>query len=211
MPGASVARAEEPRGKDSPPLTSDLLEEIEGQDGGERISLGEIAEVTGGRAIGLLLLILSLPETIPMIGLSAILAAPILVLGGALLIQGDDPTIPDWVRDRSLPRDKVDGAIRRTRRVMAWLDKVSRPRWSGMAHAARLQGAICVSMALVLAIPIPGVNIIAALAVALTGIGILQRDGLVITGAAVAAVAAAVAFGLVGAGAWTAVEGWFSG
>jgi hypothetical protein len=196
------------RATDGPSRTSDLLEEIEEKEGGDRISLGEIADITGGRAFGLLLLILALPETIPMIGLSAILAAPIFVLGGALLIRGDDPSIPGWVRDRSVPREKVRGAIRRTRRVVAWLDRVSRPRWPRMANAARLQGAVCILMAVVLAIPIPGINIVAALAVALTGVGILQRDGLVTAAAAVAALAAAFGFALVGLGAWTTVGGW---
>jgi len=171
--------------------------------GGEsQIRVGEMTEVIGGRAHGLVLLILSLPETIPMVGLSAILATPIFILGVVLVIRGADPPVPAWVRRRSLPRDKVQGAIRRTRRIVRWLDRVVRPRWPRLAGAGRLQGSICIVMALLLAIPIPGVNILAAAAVAGVGLGILQRDGLVIAMAGGAALLALLAFGAVFAGAW---------
>jgi len=184
------------------PSTGDLLKKIEEMEGEDQIPVGEITEVIGGRAHGLVLLILSLPETIPMVGLSAILAAPILILGVVLVIRGADPPVPEWVRRRSLPRKKVQGAIRRTRPVVRWLDRVVRPRWSRLATAGRLQGTICIVMALLLAIPIPGVNIMAAAAVAGVGLGILQRDGLVIAMAAGAALLALLGFSAVVAGAW---------
>jgi hypothetical protein len=185
------------------PRTSDLLARIEEKDGGDRLSVGEITEVVGGRAHGLIILLLSLPETIPMVGLSAILAAPIFVLGVALVLRGADPPVPGWVRDRSLPREKVQGAIRRTRRVVRWLDRVSKPRWPRLAAAGRLQGAICILMAILLAIPIPGINLLAAAAVAGVGLGILQRDGLVIAASGVVALAALLGFAVVGSEAWS--------
>ena len=184
------------------PSTGDLLKKIEEMEGEDQMPVGEITEVIGGRAHGLVLLILSLPETIPMVGLSAILAAPIFILGVVLVIRGADPPVPEWVRRRSLPRKKVQGAIRRTRPVVRWLDRVVRPRWNRLATAGRLQGTICIVMALLLAIPIPGVNILAAAAVAGVGLGILQRDGLVIAMAAGAALLALLGFSAVVAGAW---------
>jgi len=183
------------------PSTGDLLKKIEEMEGEDQMPIGEITEVIGGRAHGLVLLILSLPETIPMVGLSAILAAPILILGVVLLIRGADPPVPEWVRRRSLPRKKVQGAIRRTRPVVRWLDRVVRPRWNRLATAGRLQGIICIVMAILLAIPIPGVNILAAAAVAGVGLGILQRDGLVIAMAGGSGLLAVLAFGAVVAGA----------
>jgi hypothetical protein len=188
-----------PRG--DTPSTGELLEKIEAMEGESRITIGAMTEVIGGRAHGLVLLVLSLPETIPMVGLSAILAAPILILGVVLVIRGADPPVPAWVRRRSLPRKKVQGAIRRTRPAVRWLDSVVRPRWHRMARAGRLQGTICIVMAILLAIPIPGVNLLAAAAVAGVGLGILQRDGLVVVLAGGAAVLALLGFGAVVAGA----------
>lgn len=193
------------------PRTSDLLEKIEEKEGGDRLAVEEITEVVGGRAHGLIILLLSLPETIPMVGLSAVLAAPIFVLGAALVLRGADPSVPGWVRKRSLPREKVQGAIRRTRRVVRWLDRVSKPRWSWLATAGRLQGTICILMAVLLAIPIPGINLLAAAAVAGVGLGILQRDGLAIAASGVAALAALVGFAVVGSEAWSFLADRFTG
>jgi hypothetical protein len=186
-----------------PPRTSDLLDDLKSAGDGDRITLGEIVAASGGRAHGLVLLILSLPETVPMIGLSAILAAPIFVLGAAMVVRGDEPPIPGWVRRRSLRRDRVEGAVRKTRRAVRWLDHVSKPRLPRLANSGRLQGAICVLMAAVLAIPIPGINILAAFSVAGTGLGILQRDGLFIAAAAVLAALALLGMTAVLTGAWT--------
>lgn len=200
-----------PDGSGRPSRTSELLGEIAALEGGERLSLEEVSRVVGGRAVGLLLLVLSLPETIPMVGLSAILAAPILVLGAVLLWKGADPPIPGWVRNRTLPREKVRSAVERTRPVVRWLDRVSRPRWPLLAGAGRLQGAVCIAMAVVLAIPIPGVNLLAAGAVAATGLGILQRDGLAVAGGLLLAGASLLGFAAVATGARSLVGGWMGG
>jgi hypothetical protein len=195
------------RGNDRP--TWELLEEIQEMEGGDKLGVGEITEVIGSRAHGLILLVLALPETIPMVGLSAILAAPIFVIGVVLVVKGANPPVPGWVENRSLPRDKAQSAIRRLRRVVQWLDRVLKPRWSRLARAGRLQGLICVVMAILLAIPVPGINLLAAAAVAGVGLGILQRDGLVIALAGVLAVVATVGFGFVMSGAGSLLMGWF--
>jgi len=189
--------------------TWEILAEIQEMEGGEKLGVGEIAELIGNRVHGLVLLVLSIPETIPMVGLSAILAAPIFVIGVVLVIKGADPPIPGWVRGRSLPREKVQGAIGKLRPVVQWLDKVLRPRWSGFTRSGRLHGVICILMAILLAIPVPGINVLAAAAVAGVGLGILQRDGLVIAIACVLAMVAAVGFGLVMSGAGSLLMGWF--
>lgn len=189
--------------EDRPPPTSELLEGLRRAGEGERITLGDILEASKGRAHGLLLLALALPETVPMIGVSAVLATPIFILGAAMLVRGSDPPVPRWVRRRSLKRTHVEGAVRKTRRIARWLDRVSRPRMVRLAEAGRIQGAICVVMAVVLAIPFPGINIAAAFSVAAVGLGILQRDGLLIAAAAVLATIAAAAMAAVLTGAWT--------
>jgi hypothetical protein len=196
---------------ESPQTTSDLLEEIAELEGDDRISLGDIADVVGSRAHGLILLALSLPETIPMVGLSAILAAPIFVLGVVLTLRGEDPPVPGWVRRRTLPRDKMQGAIKRTRRVVKWLDRISRPRWNRMARAGCVQGVLCVLMAIILAIPIPGINLVAAASVAALGLGILQRDGAAVSVAVVLGIAAIAGFAFVVSGSWSMVTGFFGG
>lgn len=190
---------------DQPPPTSKLLERLRNAGDGEKITLGEVLDASQGRAHGVLLLALALPETIPMIGVSAVLATPIFIVGAAMLIRGTDPSVPGWVQRRTIKRKYVDTAVRKTRRIARWLDRVSRPRSPRLAAAGRVQGGICVLMAVVLAIPVPGINIVAAFSVAAVGVGILQRDGLLIGAAAVLAVVAAAGVIAVFTGAWSLV------
>lgn len=183
-----------------PPRTSELLEEAADAGEGERVTLGRILDRTGGRAHGLVLMLLGLPEMVPMIGLSAILATPIFLIGAAMLIKGADPPLPGWLRRRSVPRYRIVSSIDRSKRILGRLDRVSRPRWAPVANAARIQGFGCMAMAAVLAFPMPGINIVAASGVVALGLGILQRDGLLI---ALALLAGAVAL----AGAIAVVSG----
>ena len=132
---------------------------------------------TDGRAIGLLLLLIALPETIPFIGLSAILAMPIFVIGAYMLVQGEQPRLPQWLLRRSLSADMVQNAIARSLPTIRRLERVLRPRWPSLASAGRLQGVVCMLMAILLAVPIPGINILSAFSVGCIGIAIVQRDG----------------------------------
>jgi hypothetical protein len=157
---------------------------------GDRISLGEIAEEMGGRASGLALLVFALPETIPMIGLSLILAVPIAMVGGYMVAHGEEVSLPGWLRRRSIRRALVEAAVDRMLPVVRWVEQRSRPRWTRLARACRLQGAVSLVMAIVLAFPMPGVNILAAFGVFGTGLGMLLRDGRII---AIAFVFAALA------------------
>lgn len=162
------------------PPVSELLEGLRSAADTDRIALGDIGNAVHGRAHGLLLVLLALPEMVPMIGLSAILAAPIFVIGGSMLFYGADPPLPRWLRCRSIARSRIESSIERTRPLLRWLDRVSRPRWGTIARAGRLHGLACVILAVILAVPIPGVNILAAFGVGGIGLGILQRDGAVI-------------------------------
>lgn len=186
--------------------TSELLRELRERGGGDRVLLEEVTAVVGGRAHGLAMVLLGLPELVPMVGLSAVLALPILLVGASMIWHGADPPLPRWVRNRSVGRARLQRALDRTAGLVRRLDRIARPRWPALAMAGRLQGTVLVAMAVVLAVPVPGVNIVAALAVVGTGLGILQRDGVVFFGAAVAAVLAAVGMAAVAVGAVEVVQ-----
>jgi len=185
----------------TPPPISRVLTDLVAQPG-ERISLGYMAERMRGRAFGMILLVFALPETIPMIGFSLILAIPIALVGGYMLVHGEEVVLPAWIRKRSIKRRHVEAAVVRMLPVLRWAERVSRPRWHRLAAACRLQGAVTLVMAVILALPIPGLNFLAAAGVFGTGLGMLLRDGRIIavafTSAAIAAAGtAAVLMGIV--------------
>ncbi len=187
----------------APPPTSELLSGLlAGRTGAERVTLAEISAGLRGRANGLLLLILALPEMVPMIGFSLVLAIPIFLLSLHILIRGPRPGLPAWLGRRSIRRQKVEKALRYSLPVFRRIEGFSRPRWPGLALAGRPQGGVCLLMSVFLGIPFPGINILAALAVSGIGLGILQRDGVIVAVSAIFAVlalaaAAGVIFGAV--------------
>lgn len=160
--------------------TSILLARFRAQPAATRITLAEIAAATAGRAHGILLVLLALPETIPMLGFSLVLAIPILVIGGCMLLFGRARPLPKWLLRRGLSRHIVDRAIDAALPHLQRMERVLGPRWPNLAGADRLLGGCTALMALLLAIPMPGVNILAALAVASIGIGLLERNGVVV-------------------------------
>jgi hypothetical protein len=149
----------------------------------DRITLREIAAATGGRSHGLMLLLIALPETIPMVGLSLILATPVFFIGILMVRHGPSFPLPLWLGRRTLKRSLLTKTIDRTLPVIRRLDRLLKPRWTRLVEAGRLQGAVCVVMSVVLAVPFPGPNILAAFAVAGIGLGILQQDGRAIAAA----------------------------
>jgi hypothetical protein len=149
----------------------------------DRISLQEIAEATQGRSHGLLLLLLALPETIPMVGFSLILAIPIFLIGILMVRHGPSFPLPRWLGRRTMKRSLLNSTIDRTLPALRRLDRILKPRRTRMVEAGRLQGVVCIVMAVVLAVPLPGPNIMAAFAVAGIGLGILQQDGSAIAAA----------------------------
>jgi hypothetical protein len=184
---------------------STLLDELRNEDG-ERISVEDVFERTGGRAHGLLLLVLGLPEVIPMVGLSAVLAAPIFAVGAYMLARGADPRLPGWIRRRSMSRARFRKAVDRTRSIVHKLERIGRPRLDSVARAGRIQGLACMILAAVLAVPIPGINILAAFGVVSMGFGILQRDGAFVLASLLATVIAAGGMIAVLLGAITLVD-----
>jgi hypothetical protein len=180
-----------------------VLEKVEG----DEVSVGQLIDETEGRAHGIVLLTLSVPEAVPMIGLSAVLALPILGIGVVLLVKGGNPPIPRWVRERTFRRKKVDSAIRKVIPALRRVERGSRPRWPRAASASRVHGLICIAMSVILAIPVPGINALAALAVGAVGLGILQRDGLAIAVAGALATFATLGFVAVFGGVWSRLAG----
>lgn len=189
--GERAGNTAPPEGAEGPPPTSELVRELRDLGEGETVTLGEIGNALKGRAYGLVLLALALPELIPMVGLSVVLAAPILVIDAYMVWHGRETTLPRWVQRRSIKRSRLETAIDKSLPMLRRLDRVSRPRWHALAGATRPQGVVCILMAVVLAVPIPGVNILAAFGVAGIGVGMLQHDGVVIALAFASSVLAA--------------------
>lgn len=165
-----------------------------------RVSVADLLQCLGDRAIGALMFIFAAPNILPVPpGVSAILGAPLIFLAAQLML-GLRPWLPSLVLKRSLTREDFATL---TRRIVPWLvkaERLLRPRYGALARAPMeyLVGAVCLLLSLVLVLPIPLGNALPALAISLMALGVLERDGLwILAGLMASVVATTVVSGVV--------------
>ncbi|MGO7870950.1 exopolysaccharide biosynthesis protein [Rhizobium leguminosarum] len=182
----------------------------------ERISIGDIFDTMGDRAISALMLIFALPNAFPTPpGTSAVLGAPLVFLA-AQLTFGLKPWLPKVIANRSMRREDFVTIVGRIHRWLAWAERMLKPRLAIFAEppAEYLAGAACLLLSIVLLLPVPLGNILPAVTISVFAFGILGRDGLfALIGFVMTAVSLVVAggviYGLVKAGIYLVVQ-WFA-
>lgn len=147
-----------------------------------RVSVRDIRDALGNRAYGLLLFVFALPNIVPVgiPGVSTILGLPLVLLSAQLLLGLPVPWFPHWLLDRSVNRDKLAVAIRHSLPHLMKLERILRPRllWLTGPVAERLLALVCLTLAIILSLPIPFGNWPPALAIALLALSLIERDGL---------------------------------
>lgn len=182
-----------------PPATelplSAVLTEIS-EHGEPRISVEDLMQKFGGRAIGALLFVFGLACMLPLPpGATTIFGFPLVLLAPQLVIGAAVPWLPQSVRRRTLSTADLKTGLPK---VIPWLQKVeavSKPRLTFLFGGVgeRVLGLVCTALALVLILPIPGGNILPAMAVSALSFALIQRDGLIaLLGYALAVTSASV-------------------
>jgi hypothetical protein len=144
------------------------------------ISIAELTELFGGRALGALLLVFGLACTLPLPpGGTTIFGAPLVLLAPQLVIGRRAPWLPRRLRERTIATVHLKRGLPR---ALVWLERVeavSRPRLSFLFGPVgeRAIGLVCTLLALVLILPIPLGNILPAAAVSVLSLALVQRDG----------------------------------
>jgi hypothetical protein len=177
----------------SPPLSSDrrisdVLDDIAANAHGARVTLGEIMASLEERAFALLMVVLGLPNVLPMPPPIPLLCGFFLVFIALQIVLGRHrPWIPRRALTASVPRDKLDKAVARATPVLRMLERFSRRRLSFLPADWELRGAgillLIVSIGLVGAAPLIG-QIPMGISICLMGLGLFERDGVVMLVAA---------------------------
>jgi len=148
------------------------------------VTLRELMERLGERASGLLVVILALPfcapVTLPGLSTPFGLVIAFIAMRHAL---GLAPWLPNRLLAVKLPPRFLKTVMGGTKRLVGWIDRRLRPRWSWLTCTpSRLRfhsWSICIS-ALLLALPLGGIpftNTLPGLAIFVGMLGILARDG----------------------------------
>jgi len=165
---------------DSTAPISRIVAEVAAQCPGERISLGEMAEVFGDRAFGLLILLLLLPSLLP--GLASVFGTPILILGIQMGIGMRAPRLPGFISRMTIRRSDL---LRLSSISSSWLKRIERyvrprPGVFVSPFGDRVVGWLSTYVAIMLILPGPGTNGPPAFGNIIMALGLVEHDSRVI-------------------------------
>jgi hypothetical protein len=190
---------------DPPRPLSELVRRLADSEA-DTVSLGEVADALGPRALAGLLLVFGLACALPLPpGATTVFGLPLLLLAPQVATGQSAPWLPRRLRERRVAQAQLKLVLGRVAPWLERMERLSRPRFGFVVgrEGRRLIGVICTIFAIVLILPIPLGNMLPATAVSLFSLAIIQRDGLAAMagyGFAVASVGAlALAAGLIGA------------
>ncbi|MFT0892157.1 exopolysaccharide biosynthesis protein [Pseudochelatococcus sp. G4_1912] len=165
------------------PRTSSVLIAL-GQAEGERLAVTEIVQALGPQAFAVLIVVLGLPNCLPMPPPIPLICG-FLLFGVALQIVfgRTSPWIPKRLLNKSVARVDVARAVDQALPYVRRLEQWSRPRLAFFDTPFRMRltglALVLIATSLVTAAPIIG-QIPPGIATCLVGLGLVERDGLVV-------------------------------
>ena len=164
--------------------------------------MADIVGVLQDRAFALLVVLLGLPNCLPMPPPIPFVCGLLLALVAAQIAAGmPAPWLPKVLLRKSLPQEAVARAVTRALPTLQRLERWSRPRMAFLETplAFRFIGFLLIALALGLLVAAPIIGQIPlGLAVCLVGLGLVERDGIVVVGGlAIGAIGLALSFGFI--------------
>lgn len=216
MPTPTASRALPAARRDNPPgpprrdePASAALARLAEEWPTERVSLGGLIDALEDRAYAILILVLAVPNIVPnpVPGLSGVMGVPLALICLQMALGRTQPWLPGFIARRSVSREGFRRVMARALPRVRWLERLLRPRLPVLSTwaAERVVGAVCILLAILLALPIPFGNTPTALALTVLALGLVERDGAFVAGGLAAA---AVATGIAVMLGWGAVEAW---
>lgn len=165
--------------------TSEILATLAAQPS-ERLTVEDILAVLRDRAFALLVVLLGLPNCLPMPPPIPLVCGLLLALVALQIAFGrPTPWLPAALLRRSIAKVDIERAVTRALPIFRRLERFSRPRMSlfDSGFAFRLMGVLLLILALGLLFAPPFVGQIPlGFAVCLVGLGLVERDGIVVLG-----------------------------
>ena len=180
----------------------------------DHLSLGELLDKLGDEGLLLLSILLTLvfliPVSIP--GVSTVFGAVILLIGVSRL-SGRPLWLPQRLRNKQLPVEKLRPALKSGLKWMERMDKISRPHRLSALVDGKAMGVInnlaFILAAVLLMMPfsfVPFSNTMPAVALLLFSVGFIQRDGGAVLLGHLANLATIIYFGVLIAGGVVALQ-----
>lgn len=165
----------------------ETLETIKEETSGEKITIGDIAEILKGKGFGALLIAPSLITILPtgaIPGVPAICGLFIVVVAVQMIMSRKHLWLPKKLKDCSFSRDKYNNVLEKSKPYLKRVDKLFYPRLKIFMNGPvqRLAGLCCVALSAMMGFFgfIPLIPIIFASATLWFGVGFSTRDGLLV-------------------------------
>lgn len=179
-----------PAGQDPLKKLSEELHQLAERFAERRVTLGEVMDVLGVRASGLLIIILALPFCAPISipGLSVPFGIVILFIAARFAL-GLPPWLPARLLRVQLPPRFFRAVLEGASKFIGWIERRLKPRWpwwTGSPAALRLHAAMVGFCGFLLLLPLVGIpftNTLPALVIVIGMLGMMERDGVAIAGA----------------------------
>lgn len=143
------------------------------------VALGTLTERLGDRTFGILLVLIAAFNVIPFVSLfSGLLVS---ILGFQMFLGMRRARLPKVILNWDLPPDRVRAALLLFEPRIRAIEKYIRPRWQ-FAEAPivdRINGLVIAILGIIVALPLPFLNLAPAIVIVVMGLGLLERDGLV--------------------------------
>ncbi|MGL9688901.1 MAG: exopolysaccharide biosynthesis protein [Wolbachia sp.] len=166
-------------------LASDILKEVADTNNANnnKVTLFDIKTALHERGFGILIIIFSLPLSVPIPvppGYTTILSIPLILFSLQLLLGFDSPWMPHWLERKSFQRSTLALVVEKTSPALRKIEKFMKPRMSFIfcGPGEKILAFIMLLCALSIAIPLPLTNFIPAIGTTLISLGIMSKDGL---------------------------------
>lgn len=184
----SAARARTAANREKSETVSNILRRLvshgdEDGNGGETISIRDLAHTLKDRAFGPCLSLFSLPGCVPGFPImTSIFGPPMIFFGWQIAAGRHEPWLPGLIADKRIKRAALRAFIDVSERHIERFEKLCKPRWEQLLEdwAERLIGGLIVLFALCVLIPLPFTNMVPCLAISVIAMGFMQRDGLMV-------------------------------
>jgi hypothetical protein len=148
------------------------------------LSVGELMErLEDADGPGPVLFALTLPVMVPMPpGVSMVLALPLLMVAPQIVLGRRKLWMPKFLSSRTVKREELVKLLHRVLPALGKFEKLVHPRLTFLTGpiGARMVGAACTLIALVLVLPIPFANLVPSIAMGVFSLGLTRRDGLLV-------------------------------
>jgi len=171
---------------------TDILRELkETMSGGKTLTVGVLVKHFGVRGFAFLLLVPALLNIVIFMvpGLSLLLGLPIVILTVQMVLGLRAPLLPGFVRQRTISRAALAKGLDIAIAGMLRAEPLIKPRLPFLAgpHLDRLHSFLALLLSVLMAMPIPILNLSPSFGLVVLALGMMQRDGFFIVGAYVLA------------------------